>query len=283
MMGKKIDIKAADIFGTMPERFRPQGAKGLTASFGYDIKKVGKWHLMIKTGEMTLEKTETIGSPDVLVTTSEDIWVGISTGQMDTMEAITSRKLIVTGDMDAFGRVLGLFHKYIRPGAAQEPEQELVVLKKTISVNQKFATGPVMGRFLNALKEKQILAIQCPECGRYQSPPREMCAICRVKNSQWKKIGPKGEMRMMEYCYYSSPDPLTGEARQAPYGAIGILLDGCKDEEVFWHLLRPDQLNKVKMGIVMGNKVTGGSRVRPVWSENRTGSIEDILYFELDH
>ena len=87
---------------------------------------------------------------------------------------------------------------------------------------------------------------------------------------------------MLEYCYYASPDPLSGETRETPYGAVGILLDGCKDEEVFWHLLRPDQLDKVKMGIVIDGKTVSGSRLRPVWNDKRTGSISDIKYFEID-
>ena len=129
---------------------------------------------------------------------------------------------------------------------------------------------------------RTILVPKCPECGRLQSPPREVCAICRVRNEEWVEIGPGGEMRMMEYCFYASPDPLTGESRETPYGAIGILLDGCKDEEVFWHLLNPEQLDKVKMGIVLGSEVRKGSRVKPVWAENRTGSVGDIKYFEID-
>jgi uncharacterized OB-fold protein len=109
-----------------------------------------------------------------------------------------------------------------------------------------------------------------------------VCAICRIRNEEWIEIGPGGEMRMMEYCFYASPDPLTGEGRETPYGAIGILLDGCKDEEVFWHLLKPDQLDRVEMGIVLGPKVKKGTRIRPVWAERRTGSVGDIMYFEID-
>ena len=139
-----------------------------------------------------------------------------------------------------------------------------------------------MGRFLKALKDQKILAIKCPECGRLQSPPREICAVCRVCNDEWVEIGPGGTMRMLEYCYYASPDPLTGETRETPYGAIGVLLDGCKDSEVFWHLLKPDQLDRVEMGSVLGKKEKVGTRLRPVWSERRTGTIEDIKYFEID-
>ncbi len=57
------------------------------------------------------------------------------------------------------------------PKKDPKPKQELLVLKTTISVDQRFATGPIMGKFLKNLKDKKILAIKCPKCGRLQSPP----------------------------------------------------------------------------------------------------------------
>jgi len=281
-MTEYVDIKVEDIFDSMTDRFRPEGAKGVTASFGYDIKDVGMWKLDIKDGGMNLEKKDDLAGCDVVMHTDGKTFVGVTIGKMDGMEMITAGKMKIDGDMMKFGATAQMFTKFTVPGEAVEPEQELLRLNRTISVKQRFATGPVMGKFLKGLKEKKILAIKCPECGRLQSPPREVCAICRVRNDEWVEIGPGGEMRMMEYCFYASPDPLTGESRETPYGAIGILLDGCKDEEVFWHLLNPGQLDKVKMGIVLGSEVRKGSRLKPVWAENRTGSVGDIKYFEID-
>ena len=85
------------------------------------------------------------------------------------------------------------------------------------------------------------------------------------------EIGPKGEMRMMEYCYYASPDPLTGESRETPYVAAHFLLDGCKGHETMWHELKAEDRDRAKRG----------DRVRPVWNEHRTGAVTDIKYFEL--
>jgi len=281
-MGEHFGVKVEDIFNSMQDRFRPEGAKGMEATFGYDIKEEGRWKLTIADSAMTLSRPEAVSDCDVVLSVDGRTFVGISIGKIDGMEAFTSRKLKVKGDFNLFGQLSRMFQKFVLPGQNVEQEQELLVLKKTISVKQRFATGPIMGKFLKALKDKKILAIKCPECGRLQSPPREVCAICRVRNDEWVEIGPKGEMRMLEYCYYASPDPLTGETRETPYGAIGVLLDGCRDEEVFWHLLRPDQLKKVKMGIVLGDKVVQGTRLRPVWAENRKGTIDDIRYFEID-
>jgi uncharacterized OB-fold protein/putative sterol carrier protein len=275
-------INVDDIFNSMKDRFRPEGAAGIEGAFGYIIKDTGKWKLSIAKGAMDLEKTDDLSGCDVVLDTDGETFVGLTIGKVDAMSAFTSRKLKVKGDFNTFGLTSRMFHKYMTPGQETRQAQELIALKKTISVNQRFATGPVFGKFLKGLKEKKILAIRCPVCGRLQSPPREVCALCRVRNTEWVEIGPKGEMRMLEYCYYASPDPLTGETRETPYGAIGILLDGCKDEEVFWHLLRPDQLGKVKMGSVFKGEVRHGTRLRPVWNERRTGTIEDIKYFEID-
>ena len=72
-----------------------------------------------------------------------------------------------------------LFEKYVDPLGGKEAEQELIVLKKTIAVEQRFATGPVMGKFFNNLKKKKIIGNKCGSCGRMQLPPREICAECR--------------------------------------------------------------------------------------------------------
>jgi hypothetical protein len=92
------------------------------------------------------------------------------------------------------------------------------------------------------------------------------------------EVGPKGQVRYMDYAYYASPDPLTGETRETPYGSIHIRLDGCKGNETFTHFIRRDQIDRIERGW----NEKSGTRVRPVWNENRTGSFKDILYFEID-
>jgi hypothetical protein len=100
-----------------------------------------------------------------------------------------------------------------------------------------------------------------------------------VEATEWQEVGPKGILEVIEIVYYASPDPLTGETRETPYGSIHVLLDGCKGNETFWHLLRRDQIFQVKES-QGGMK---GTRLRPVWAESRTGSIHDIQYFEIDN
>lgn len=394
-MSAYFGVKVEDIFNSMPGRFRPEGAEGLAASFGYDIRGEGKWKLTVQDQKMSLENTEDLAGCGTVTVTDGETFVGINLGKVDAMKAFASGKLRVEGDFGALAKTAKLFRKYVLPkpelttreyildmfGTLQErfqpgnagnleavigydiegedggqwtarirqgacavqpglgedltvklkahapdwvaltigktdaptllsagraaiegeawlalklgqifspyvppgakdkgSEQELLVLKKTISVNQRFATGPVMGKFLKALKAKKILANQCPRCGRLQVPPREVCAECRVDAKGWREVGPRGNLTAIDIVYYASPDPLTGETRETPYGSIHVLLDGCKGNETFWHLLRRDQIFEVEEAW----EDRPGTRLRPVWAETRTGSIHDIRYFEID-
>ncbi len=394
-MAEYWGMKVEDIFNSMKDRFRPEGAKDVDAVFGYDIKDEGKWKLTVKNNEMKLEMTDDLSGCVATMVTDGETFVGVNTGKVDATNAFMGGKVKVVGDMGAFGKTgklfkkyappkkemsvrdylldmfgtvekrfkasgadginavfgfdlggeqggkwsvtikdktckvattiegkptitlefgdakdyvdmsLGkidaqsllaagrgaaigdinmamkwgeLFDKYVDPMATGAPEQELLVLKKTISVKQKFSTGPIMGKFLNALKEKKIFANKCPSCGRLQLPAREVCAECRVRAGEFVEVGPNGQVRYMEYVYYASPDPLTGETRETPYGMMNILLDGCKGNETFAHLVRRDQIDRIKGG----SNDKSGTRVRPVWNETRVGSIFDIKYFEID-
>jgi uncharacterized OB-fold protein/putative sterol carrier protein len=394
-MAEYFGVKVEDIFNTMQDRFRPEGAQGVDASFGYDITGEGKWKLTVKDAKMTIEKTDNLSGCCVVTVTDGETFVGVNVGKVDGMSAFTSGKLKAEGDLGALGKTakmfkkftpakkemsvrdylldmfgtvekrfkpeaaegvnavfafdlggeyggqwsviikdktckviekiegkpttklefvdakdyvdfslgridaqsllgaaraavvgdLGLvmkwanfFEKYVDPMAGDVKEQELLVLKKTISVKQRFATGPYMGKFLRALKDKKIMAKKCPECGRILLPAREICSECRVRSDEWVEVGPKGQVRYMDYAYYASPDPLTGETRETPYGSIHVRLDGCKGNETFTHFIRRDQIDRIQLGW----NEKPGTRVRPVWNENRTGSIHDILYFEID-
>ena len=395
-MAEYWGVKVEDIFGTMKERFRPEGAKDVDAVFGYDIKDEGKWKLTVKDNAITLEKTGSLAGCVATMTTDGETFVGVNTGKVDATNAFMSGKFKVEGDMVLFGKtgrlfrkfviakkemttkeyladmfatvvsrfkakeaegldasfafdlggpdggkwtvfirekactvtttiegkptvtlefndakdyvdfILGkidaqsilaagkaaakgdintmaskwpvLFEKYKDPMAGAVKEQELLVLKKTISLDQKFSTGPIMGKFLKGLKNKKIYANKCPSCGRLQLPPREVCAECRVRAGEFQEVGPGGEVRYMDVVYYAMPDPLTGVARETPYGSIFVLLDGCKGNETLPHFIRKDQIEKIQRGW----NERKGTRVRPVWEENRTGDIFDIKYFEID-
>jgi len=267
------EVTVADIFGTMESRVNPDGVAGITANYGYIITGSGggEWTVCVADGAVQVK--EGLHDPAVTTTCSAKDWIAITLGKLDGMMAFSSGRLKVEGDMGLLTKATRFFKKYQAPsaGAPDEETEPLVRLNQVLSIPQRFATGPVMGKFLNAFKEKRILANKCPQCGRLQLPPREICAECRVRATEWVEVGPEGVIATPDITYYASPDPLTGETRETPYISAHFLLKGCKDHETLWHELKMTDFDKVKRG----------AKVRPVWSEKRVGAITDIQYFEI--
>ena len=71
-MSEYFGVKVEDIFNTMEERFRPEGAEGVSASFGYNIKDVGMWRLDVGDGKMNLEKRDALDDCDVVMHADAD-------------------------------------------------------------------------------------------------------------------------------------------------------------------------------------------------------------------
>jgi len=265
------DVTAKDIIDTVVERFRPDKAEGVNIIIGYDItgEGGGKWSIIVKDGTCTVK--EGLES-DCTVTMQMDakVFVGLNLGLIDGTAAFTSGKVKIEGDMGAAALSAGLFERY-KVGVVEGAE-ELISLKCVPSIDQRFATGPIMGKWFDGLKEKKFYATKCPKCGRTQIPPREICAVCRVRCRDFVELGPKGTVTLIDDVYYASPDPLTGEVRETPYAGVYIVLDGATETEAFAHEIKKEDIARIKPGM----------RVRPVWAEKRIGSYKDLLYFEID-
>ncbi len=265
------EATAKDIIDSMVDRFRPEKAEGVDMAIGYDLTGDGggKWTALVK--DQTCKVEEGLAS-DCTVTLQMDakVFVDLNLGLIDGTSAFTSGQVKIEGDMGAASTSAKFFERFRLGGA--EGAEELISLKCLPSVDQRFATGSVMGKWFEGLKEKKFYATKCPKCGRTQIPPREICANCRVRCTEFVELGPNGTATFIDIVYYASPDPLTGEVRETPYGGPFFMLDGATEEESFAHGLNPKDLERIKPGM----------RIRPVWAERRTGSYTDLLYFEID-
>ena len=268
-------VTVVDIFDTMEKRVNPKGVEGIEGNYGYVITgdEGGEWTVCVSGG--TVKVREGLVEPSVTSTISGKDWIALTLGRLDGMTAFTSGRLKVEGDLGLMTKAARFFKKYAPPSGSdeeEEPGEELIVLKQVLSIPQRFTTGPLMGKFLRELRDnKRILGNRCPSCGRIQAPPREVCAICRVRVDELVEIGPEGYICQFDIVYYASPDPLTGESRETPYCAAFLILDGCGENDVFWHEIDPEDLDMVKTD----------ARVRPVWRKKRTGAITDIRYFKI--
>lgn len=154
---------------------------------------------------------------------------------------------------------------------ADERKQELIVSRQILSIDQRFSTGPIMGRFLAELRDNaKIMAVRA-KGGRCLLPPREVDAITMQDAVEWVEVGPEGRIRDFDVVYYASPDPLTGETRETPYIICWVDLDGAGPDAPLWHLLEANDPSKVRRGM----------RVRAIFNEDRFGVMEDIKHFQL--
>ncbi len=268
---KKKEIGARDILNAMESLFRADKAKGVAMNIGYDLtgEGGGQWTLQIKDEQCKLCEGFT---DDLTVKLIMDagVYTGMMLGTIDGASAFTSGQVKIEGDMMAAAATGRFFRKYVDTGATEA--EELICLRVTNAIDQRFASGPVMGKWFAGLREKKFLANKCPECGRTQIPPREICAICRVRVNEFVELGPAGTVTNYDIVYFASPDPLTGAGRDTPYAPIYVVLDGASEQEAFAFELKKEDISRIKVG----------ARVRPVWADKPTGSFRDVLCFEME-
>ncbi len=266
-------IRASAIVESMPERFRADKADGVNMKIGYDLSGAdgGKWTVVIKDNTCTLKEGIDADNTVTLIMAA-DIFVGLNTGKVDPGTAFSAGQVKIDGDMMAAGATAKLFNKFEIVGADEKGGEELISLKCVPSINQRFATGTHMGKWFKGLKEKKFFASKCPVCGRTQIPPREVCAVCRVRVDEFVEVGPKATVTVVDKVYFASPDPLSGKVKQTPYAALFMIMDGSTLGESFAHDIKKEDFERIRPGM----------KIRPVWAEKRTGSFTDLLYFEID-
>jgi hypothetical protein len=268
---KKKEVNARDILATVESRFRPDKAEGVAMNIGYDLtgEGGGQWTLQIKDGQCKVREGFT---DDLTVKLIMDagVYTGMMLGTIDGTAAFTSGQVKIEGDMMAAAATGRYFLKYEDPGAKEA--EELICLRVTNAIEHRFASGPIMGKWFAGLRDKKFLANKCPECGRTQIPPREICAICRVRVNEFVELGPAGTVTNYDLVYFASPDPLTGAVRDTPYAPIYVVLDGATEQEAFAFELKKEDISRIKVG----------ARVRPVWADKPTGSFKDVLCFEME-
>ncbi|HEX3012307.1 MAG TPA: SCP2 sterol-binding domain-containing protein [Syntrophomonadaceae bacterium] len=274
-MAEYFGTSVEAIFNTMPERFKSESTKGIDVTIGYDItgEGGGKWIVAIKDGTLVVDKIDDdIPVCSVIITANAETFIGGTIGKIDLGTAMSAGKFKVNGDITVMTNIVPKAFKKFRAAGDDKQAEELISLKVTTSINQRFSTGPHMGKWFKGLKEKKFYASRCPSCGRTQIPPREVCAECVVRSDEYVEIGPNGTVANMDIVYYASPDPLTGAVRSTPYVTLYLWMDGSTPGECLSFDLNPKDTNRIKRGM----------RVRPVWNEVRTGGIDDLLYFEID-
>lgn len=126
------------------------------------------------------------------------------------------------------------------------------------------STGPVIGRFLGALRERRILGARGSD-GRVLVPPPEFDPVTAEALEELVEVGTEGEL--ISWCWVS--EPRASHPLREPFAWLMVRLDGA--DVAMIHCLRAPGIDAVK----------SGARVRACWAEEPQGRITDLCCFEL--
>jgi len=100
-------MTAREFFETMAARIDPAKTAGVNNSYLFDIEGAGQWKVDVRDGNLTV--SEGSGEADVTITTSDENFEKIASGEMNPTSAYMSGKLKIKGDMGAAMKLQKLF------------------------------------------------------------------------------------------------------------------------------------------------------------------------------
>ena len=100
-------MSARDFFDALPTRVDQSKTAGMNNSYLFDIEGVGKWKVDFADGEVSV--SEGGDDADVTLTTSEETFEKMVSGEQNPTSAYMTGKLKVRGDMGAAMKLQKLF------------------------------------------------------------------------------------------------------------------------------------------------------------------------------
>ena len=100
-------MSAQEFFDTLESRIDGSKTAGMNNSYIFDIDGAGKWKVDVQDGKVQV--TEGADDGDVTITTSEETFDKIVSGEQNATSAYMTGKLKVKGDMGAAMKLQKLF------------------------------------------------------------------------------------------------------------------------------------------------------------------------------
>ena len=141
-------------------------------------------------------------------------------------------------------------------------EPEVLNQDFTLGYTYTRSTGPVVGRFLTQLRQRQVVGIKGSD-GKVIVPPVEYDPVTAEALSEFVHVADTGVVQSWSWVKHPRPKHLL----QKPFAWALILLDGA--DTAMMHMVAADD----ESAMVTGMKV----KVR--WADQPKGFIDDIAYF----
>src|SRR3954451_20772838 len=123
--------------------------------------------------------------------------------------------------------------------------------------------GPVLSRFMSALRQHQVLGGVLSD-GRVVVPPPEYDPITHQAVSELVPVSDFGVVKSWSWV----PEPVAQQPSDRPFAFAQMLLDGA--DAPLLHAVVVESPADISTGM----------RVRARWAEETTGTIRDIAWFE---
>ena len=100
-------MSAREFFETLESRVDPSKTSGMNNSYLFDIDGAGKWKVDVQDGNVNVSEGES--DADVTISTSEETFEKMVSGEQNPTSAYMTGKLKVKGDMGAAMKLQKLF------------------------------------------------------------------------------------------------------------------------------------------------------------------------------
>jgi putative sterol carrier protein len=100
-------VSTREFFETLESRIDASKTAGMNNSYLFDIDGAGKWKVDVQDGSVKV--TEDEEDADVTITTSDETFEKITSGEQNATSAYMTGKLKVKGDMGAAMKLQKLF------------------------------------------------------------------------------------------------------------------------------------------------------------------------------
>jgi hypothetical protein len=142
--------------------------------------------------------------------------------------------------------------------------EEAKRVRGEVPIEHRYTVGLAGERFFREMRDRgRLLASRCPSCRQAFLPPRIYCERCFEETGEWIPVEGPGYVKGFTVLHLS----LEEERLEEP--AVVAL--------VGWEGVRGGLIHR--LGEVRAEEVRIGIPVEPVWAEERTGSLKDIMYF----
>ena len=143
------------------------------------------------------------------------------------------------------------------------------VLEGEIDLEYKWNPGSTIGKFLTNLRDKkEITAIRCDVTSRVYLPPQGWSPYRNKKMDKFSTVSSNPKFFTGTIVYeapWNIPDGI-----EVPYMLAALQFLGADTELLHIVVASEEKLKSLK----------AGDELKPVWKEDRIGTIRDIQYFE---